>query len=149
MQIAQPHPDCTISHEGRYVRAIVGPGSARQIQECWRTIAALALENKFSRALVVGTAAGEPLAQLAARDPLEQRVGGHLLGGLDALARDETGDSLQPLGDVDAEEKFLRLRPCDLSDALRCVCLRVLVCIHHVVGLFKARRFSTRPLHVL
>ena len=68
MQLAQPHPDCTISHEGRYVRAIVGPGSARQIQECWRTIAALALENKFSRALVVGTAAGEPLAQLAARD---------------------------------------------------------------------------------
>lgn len=77
MQLAQPHPECTVVHEGRYIRALVGGGHVDQIQECYRTLATLALEHKFTRALVVGVAADDPVNHLAARDAV---IALHVIG---------------------------------------------------------------------
>jgi len=68
MQLAQPHPDCTVHHEGAYVRANVGSGRATEIQDCYRTVANIALEHKFTRILVVGLGTEDSHSHLAARD---------------------------------------------------------------------------------
>lgn len=68
MQLAQPHPDCSVHHVGEYVRAYVGSGSPAQIQECYRTLATIALEHKFLRVLVVGIGEDDSHSHLAARD---------------------------------------------------------------------------------
>ena len=67
MELARPHPDCRIDHAGRYVRADVGDGSATEVQECYRTLASLALEHKFTRVLVVGIGQ-DSHSHLTARD---------------------------------------------------------------------------------
>ena len=67
MELARPHPDCRIDHAGRYVRADVGDGSATEVQECYRTLASLALEHKFTRVLVVGIGR-DSHSHLTARD---------------------------------------------------------------------------------
>jgi hypothetical protein len=67
MELARPHPDCRIDHAGRYVRADVGDGSASEVQECYRTLASLALEHKFTRVLVVGIGQ-DSHSHLTARD---------------------------------------------------------------------------------
>ncbi len=48
-----------------------------EIQECYRTLATLALEHKFNRALVVGVAADDPVNHLAARDAV---IALHVIG---------------------------------------------------------------------
>jgi hypothetical protein len=68
VQLARPHPECSVDHVGQYIRAHVGSGSSEQLQECYRTLASLALQHKFNRVLVVGIASGDPHAHLAARD---------------------------------------------------------------------------------
>jgi hypothetical protein len=68
MQLAQPYADCSIVQEGRYLRANVGYGRRDEVLECYRTIAVLALQHKFTRVLVVGKASGDAVSQLAARD---------------------------------------------------------------------------------
>ena len=68
MELARPHPECTISQVEDGIRAYVGGRSAAEVQECYRTMAALTLQDKFRRALVVGAGEGDPHAHLAARD---------------------------------------------------------------------------------
>jgi hypothetical protein len=68
MELVRPPPDCTIHKEGAYIRADVGHGSAREIQECYRTVASLALEHKFERVLVVGIGNRDSHSHLTARD---------------------------------------------------------------------------------
>ena len=68
MQLAQPHPDCTVHHEGAYVRAYVGSGHSTHIQECYRAVANIALEQKFTRILVIGIGTEDAHSHLAARD---------------------------------------------------------------------------------
>lgn len=68
MELARPHPDCTIHKKGAYIRADVGHGSAPEIQECYRTVASLALEHKFERVLVVGIGDRDSHSHLTARD---------------------------------------------------------------------------------
>jgi hypothetical protein len=68
MQLAQPHPDCTVDHEGEYVRAHVGGGSATEVQECYRTVASIALEHKFNRVLIIGLGTDDAHSHLTARD---------------------------------------------------------------------------------
>jgi hypothetical protein len=77
MRLAQPRPECTIVQEGRYIRALVGGGQADELQECYRTLAALALEHKFNRALVIGVGANDPVNHLAARDAV---IALHVIG---------------------------------------------------------------------
>lgn len=67
MELARPHPDCKIDHAGQYVRADVGDGRAIEVQECYRTLAGLALEHKFTRVLVVGIGQ-DSHSHLTARD---------------------------------------------------------------------------------
>lgn len=67
MELARPHPDCKIDHAGQYVRADVGDGSATEVQECYRTLASLALEHKFTRVLLVGIGQ-DSHSHLTARD---------------------------------------------------------------------------------
>lgn len=54
MELARPHRDCKIDHVGRYVRADVGDATATEVQECYRMLASLALQHKFTRVLIVG-----------------------------------------------------------------------------------------------
>src|SRR5688572_21942703 len=68
MQLAQPHPDCTVHHEGAYVRAYVGSSRSTEIQECYRAVATIALEHKFTRILVIGVGEQDAHSHLAARD---------------------------------------------------------------------------------
>ena len=77
MLLAQPRPDCTIVHAGEYIRAGVGPGRRHEIRECYRALAALTLEHKFTRALIVGLAGDDPTPPLAARDAV---VAFHVIG---------------------------------------------------------------------
>ena len=68
MELARPHPDCKIDHAGQYVRADVGDGTtSNEVQECYRTLASLALEHKFTRVLVVGIGQ-DSHSHLTARD---------------------------------------------------------------------------------
>ena len=68
MQLSSPHPECSVDHVGQYIRARVGHGRKDEVEECYRTLASLALQHKFNRVLLVGVGAGEPHAHLAARD---------------------------------------------------------------------------------
>lgn len=68
MQLANPHPECVVHHAGEYVRAHVGSGTDAEVQECYRTVASVALEHKFTRVLIVGIGKGAAHAHLAARD---------------------------------------------------------------------------------
>jgi hypothetical protein len=68
MELARPHPDCPIVNEGPYVKAIVGPGEATDVMECYRTLVVTAITHKVTKVLVVGLAAGDPMWHLAARD---------------------------------------------------------------------------------
>ena len=68
MQLAQPHPECTVHHEGSYVRAQVGGGTATEVQDCYRTVASLALEHKFNRVLIIGLGTDDAHSHLTARD---------------------------------------------------------------------------------
>jgi hypothetical protein len=67
MQLANPHPECTVEQVGEYIRAHVGGGNISQVQACYRTVASLALQHKFRRVLIVGES-GEAHAHLSARD---------------------------------------------------------------------------------
>ena len=69
MQLANPHPQCTVDHVGQLIRARVEGGTNSQILECYRALASLALQHKFDRVLVVG-AGGDPHAHLGARDAI-------------------------------------------------------------------------------
>lgn len=68
VQLSQPSSECSIVHEGRCIRANVGGGRHDEILECYQTLAVLALKHKFTRALIVGTGAGDAMIHLAARD---------------------------------------------------------------------------------
>jgi hypothetical protein len=68
MELARPHPECTVHKEGAYIRADVGHGSSSEIQACYRTVASLALEHKFERVLVVGVGDRDSHSHLTARD---------------------------------------------------------------------------------
>lgn len=68
MKLARPHPECVVHHAGEYVRAYVGAGTPEEIQECYRTLASLALQHKFHRVLVVGLGEEDAHSHLAARD---------------------------------------------------------------------------------
>jgi hypothetical protein len=68
MQLANPHPECAVHQVGEYIRAHVGSGTASELQECYRTLASLALKHKFTRVLIVGLGKGDAHAHLAARD---------------------------------------------------------------------------------
>lgn len=77
MRLAQPHPECEIIHAGEYLRARVGAGSSAEVHDCYRSIATLALEHRFTRALVIGVASDDPLHHLAARDAV---IALHVIG---------------------------------------------------------------------
>jgi len=68
VQLAHPHSGCSIVHEGRYIRANVGDGRHDEILECYETLVVLALKQKFTRVLIIGTGSGDALSHLAARD---------------------------------------------------------------------------------
>jgi hypothetical protein len=67
MELRSPHPDCGVDQVGPVLRARVGTGTKSQTQECYGAIAALALQHKFDRVLVVG-AGSDAHAHLSARD---------------------------------------------------------------------------------
>jgi hypothetical protein len=68
VQLAQPSSECSIVHEGRCIRANVGGGRHDEILECYQTLVVLALKQKFTRVLIIGTGSGDAMSHLAARD---------------------------------------------------------------------------------
>jgi hypothetical protein len=68
MELARPHKDCVVVRESGFVKAVVGPGSATEALDCYRTLIELTVRHKFERALVIGHADDDPLHHLAARD---------------------------------------------------------------------------------
>lgn len=75
--LVQVHSDCAIDNAGQFVRAYVGAGKPHEVQACYRALAALSLEHKFSRVLVIGAAADDPHSHLAACDAV---IALHVLG---------------------------------------------------------------------
>ena len=59
--------DCVVQQTGEYIRAQVGGGTLSEVQECYATVASLALQHKFSRVLIVGHS-GDARSHLSARD---------------------------------------------------------------------------------
>jgi len=68
MELARPHKDCLVVHEGEFVKAVVGPGSSTEVFDCYRALVEMAVKHKYERALVIGEADDDPLHHLAARD---------------------------------------------------------------------------------
>jgi hypothetical protein len=61
---------CTVSEGGKFVRAVVGPGPASDIQNCYRSLAVICLEHGITRALVIG-GNGDASSHLALRDGIK------------------------------------------------------------------------------
>jgi hypothetical protein len=110
--LGQPHPQCTIERDGELLRTRVGGMGAQGIQECYRALAALALEHKFTRALVVGVAAGDAVSHLAARDAV---IALHMIGvpiGFRLAFVPHTFETLNAFlhAEIEAEKRGLRAK---------------------------------------
>jgi len=55
---------CNIERSGAFVRAVVGPGPDKEIEDCYRTISVMCLGSGIEKALVIG-ANGDPEAHRA------------------------------------------------------------------------------------
>lgn len=62
---------CVIEDAPQFLRCVVGPGLPREVQECYRTLAAECLRRQGKRVLVVGRGGGDPVLHLAGRDALK------------------------------------------------------------------------------
>ena len=67
--IHQSH-GCEIVQHPAYLRAVVGPGLADEVQECYRALAAACITRACNRVLVLGLATLDPFYHLAGRDTL-------------------------------------------------------------------------------
>jgi hypothetical protein len=122
MQLARPNPECSVRQEGEYIRADVGSGSPDEVQECYRTLAALALEHKFTRVLVVARGDDDAHSLLAARDMV---IALHVIGVPGAFkiafvaADDATRNGFRH-AEVEAVNRDLRAKVFDYEhDAVR------------------------------
>ena len=61
---------CEIVEHPTHLRAVVGPGLADEVQECYRSLAAACITRACSRVLVIGHATLDPFYHLAGRDAL-------------------------------------------------------------------------------
>ena len=61
---------CEIVQHPGYLRAVVGPGLADEVQECYRALAAACITRACTRVLVIGHATLDPFYHLAGRDAL-------------------------------------------------------------------------------
>jgi hypothetical protein len=61
---------CEIEQHEGYVRAVVGPGLADEVQECYRALAASCVTQQCRRVLIVGRSTIDPFYHLAGRDAL-------------------------------------------------------------------------------
>ena len=61
---------CDIEQHEAYVRALVGPGLADEVQECYRALANACVTHQCSRILVIGRSSIDPFYHLAGRDAL-------------------------------------------------------------------------------
>lgn len=74
---------CDIAEDERYLRAIVGPGLAEPVQECYRRLAYECVQRKRARVLVIGKSTYDAFYHLAGRDALRSMA----LAGLPANFR--------------------------------------------------------------
>jgi hypothetical protein len=61
---------CDIAEEEHYLRAVVGPGLAEPVQECYRRVAYECVQRKCARVLVIGKSSYDAFYHLAGRDVL-------------------------------------------------------------------------------
>jgi hypothetical protein len=61
---------CDIAKHQNILRAVVGPGLALEVQECYRTMVNECLQRRCTRVLVVGKVKWEAFNHLALRDVL-------------------------------------------------------------------------------
>ena len=61
---------CDIDQAAGFLRAMVGPGLADPVQECYRAFVHECLQRHCRRALVIGTAKSDAFNHLAVRDAL-------------------------------------------------------------------------------
>src|SRR3989442_1541992 len=59
-----------IAERPDYLRAVVGPGLAPQVQECYRTLVNECLQRRSARVLLVGRSQFDAFYHLALRDAL-------------------------------------------------------------------------------
>jgi hypothetical protein len=71
---------CDIAEHAHYLRAIVGPGLAEPVQECYRRLAYECVQRKCARVLVIGKSSYDAFYHLAGRDVLHSMA----LAGLPA-----------------------------------------------------------------
>ena len=62
-----PSAACKVEHRDGYVHAYVGSKYLDEIRECYAHIAALAVQHRYARLLVVGDDAYNPVSHLAIR----------------------------------------------------------------------------------
>jgi hypothetical protein len=61
---------CEIDEHDGFLRAVVGPGLAEEVQRCYRALATACVTRQCSRVLVIGQATFDPFYHLAGRDTL-------------------------------------------------------------------------------
>jgi hypothetical protein len=61
---------CDIAERPGFLRAVVGPGLALEVQQCYRTVVNECLQRRCTRVLVVGRVKWEAFNHLALRDAL-------------------------------------------------------------------------------
>jgi hypothetical protein len=61
---------CEIDWDEGFLRAMVGPGLAEEVQRCYRALATECITRQCSRLLVIGHATLDPFYHLAGRDAL-------------------------------------------------------------------------------
>jgi hypothetical protein len=65
---------CEIGEAPGYLRGVIGPGSAKHIQDCYRLLVLECLKRQSKRTLVIGLAGGDAFTHLAARDAIRSMV---------------------------------------------------------------------------
>jgi hypothetical protein len=83
---------CSIDQNPGHIRAIVGPGLADEVQECYRAFVNECLQRQCRRALIVGRARVDAFTHLALRDGLRAMSVAGPLPGLRIALVAETAD---------------------------------------------------------
>jgi hypothetical protein len=83
---------CEIEHGEHYLRGVVGPGLAAEVQECYRTLANECLQRSCTRVLVIGRATWDAFSHLAGRDALRSMAVAGVVAGFRLALVAETAD---------------------------------------------------------
>jgi hypothetical protein len=83
---------CEIAERQDFLRAVVGPGLAPEVQQCYRTLVNECLQRRRAKVLIVGNARWDAFNHLALRDALRSMALAGLAKGFRLALIAETPD---------------------------------------------------------